>query len=158
MEELALDINVATNISKEFQNIEIIIKAPEMTEEVKSIANSIIGMTNSVRQIIGAKDNRIYLLTADEIMSFYSEEGGNYCKTQDGVFKIKEKLYELEERLVKENYVRVSNCCIVNLKYVDCFDTSIIGTIEVIFKDGTKEYVSRRRVKDVMKKIKEWGN
>ena len=44
------------------------------------------------------------------------------------------------------------------LKEKDSFDTSIIGTIEVMFKDGSKEYVSRRRVKDVMRKIKEWGN
>lgn len=153
-----MDINVATNISKEFKNIEIIIKAPEMTEEVKSITDSIMGMSNSAKQIIGTKDNRIYLLTMDEIMSFYSEERNNYCKTQNGIFKIKEKLYELEEKLTKGNYVRISNSCIINLKYVDSFDTSIIGTIEVIFKDGTKEYVSRRRVKDVMKRIKEWGN
>lgn len=153
-----MDINVATNISKEFKNIEIIIKAPEMTEEVKSITDSIMEMSNSAKQIIGTKDNRIYLLTMDEIMSFYSEERNNYCKTQNGIFKIKEKLYELEEKLTKGNYVRISNSCIINLKYVDSFDTSIIGIIEVIFKDGTKEYVSRRRVKDVMKKIKEWGN
>lgn len=153
-----MDINVATNISKEFKNIEIIIKAPEMTEEVKSITDSIIEMSNSAKQIIGTKDNRIYLLTMDEIMSFYSQERNNYCKTQNGIFKIKEKLYELEAKLTKGNYVRISNSCIINLKYVDSFDTSIIGTIEVIFKDGTKEYVSRRRVKDVMKKIKEWGN
>lgn len=153
-----MDINVATNISKEFKNIEIIIKAPEMTEEVKSITDSIIEMSNSAKQIIGTKDNRIYLLTMDEIMSFYSEGRNNYCKTKNGIFKIKEKLYELEAKLTKGNYVRISNSCIINLKYVDSFDTSIIGTIEVIFKDGTKEYVSRRRVKDVMKKIKEWGN
>jgi DNA-binding LytR/AlgR family response regulator len=158
MEELKVDINVATNISKEFKNIEITIKAPEMTEEVKNIANNIMKMTNSAKQIIGTKDNRIYLLTMDEIISFYSEDRNNYCKTKNGIFKIKEKLYELEENLAKGNYVRISNSCIVNLKYVDSFDTSIIGTIEVIFKDGTKEYVSRRKVKEVMKKIKEWGN
>ena len=89
MEESKVDINVATNISKEFKNIEIIIKAPEMTEEVKSITDSIIEMSNSAKQIIGTKDNRIYLLTMDEIMSFYSEGRNNYCKTKNGIFKIK---------------------------------------------------------------------
>lgn len=153
-----MDINVATNISKELKNIEIIIKAPEMTEEIRTIINRIMEISNTTKQIIGIKDNRIYLLTTDEIMCFYSEDKNNYCKTQNDTFKVKEKLYELEEKLAKGNYVRISNSCIVNLKYVDSFDTSIIGTIEVIFRDGTKEYVSRRRVKDVMKKIKEWGN
>jgi len=153
-----LDINVATNISKEHKNIEVIINAPELTEEVNVIVNSIMGISNSIKQIIGTKDNKIYLLTIDEIICFYSEEKNNYCKTKNGIFKIKEKLYELEEKLSKGDYVRISNSSIINLKYVDSFDTSIIGTIEVMFKDGSKEYVSRRRVKDVMKKIKEWGN
>ncbi len=153
-----MDINVATNISKEFKNIEIIIKAPEITEEVKIITNSIMEISKSVKQIIGTKDNKIYLLTIDEIICFYSEDKNNYCKTLKGTFKIKEKLYELEEKLIYGDFVRISNSCIINLKYVDSFDTSIIGTIEVLFKDGTKEYVSRRRVKEVMRKIKEWGN
>ena len=153
-----MDINVATNISKEHKNIEVIINAPEITEEVNVIVNSIMGISKSIKQIIGTKDNKIYLLTIDEIICFYSEEKNNYCKTKNGIFKIKEKLYELEEKLSKGDYVRISNSCIINLKYVDSFDTSIIGTIEVMFKDGSKEYVSRRRVKDVIKKIKEWGN
>lgn len=156
MEEL--NINVATNISKEYKNIEVIINAPEITEEVKIIANNIMEISSSTKQIIGAKDNKIYLLKIDEIIYFYSEEKNNYCKTENGIFKVKEKLYELEEKLSKGDYVRISNSCIINLKYVDSFDTSIIGTIEVIFKDGSKEYVARRKVKDVMKKIKEWGN
>ena len=153
-----MDINVATNISKEYKNIEVIINAPEINEEVTTIANSIMGISNSIKQIIATKDNKIYLFTIDEIICFYSEEKNNYCKTKNGTYRIKEKLYELEEKLCKGDYVRISNSCIINLKYVDSFDTSIIGTIEVIFKDGCKEYVSRRKVKDVMKKIKEWGN
>lgn len=153
-----MNINVATNISKEYRNIEVIINAPEITEEVKNIANTIMTMSNETKQIVGTKDNKIYLLTINEVICFYSEDKNNYCKTSAGSFKIKEKLYELEEKLSKGDYVRISNSCIVNLKYVDSFDTSIIGTIEVIFRDGSKEYVSRRKVKDVMKKIKEWGN
>ena len=85
-----MDINVATNISKEHKNIEVIINAPELTEEVTAIANSIMGISNSVKQIIGTKENKIYLLTIDEIIYFYSEEKNNYCKTKNGIFRIKE--------------------------------------------------------------------
>ena len=153
-----MDINVATNISKEFEKIEVKIQAPEMTDEVKTLVNTIMNISNSTSQIVGMKDNKIYLIKSDEIILFYSEGKNNYCRTQNGIFKIKEKLYELEEKLSKEYFVRISNSCIINLKYVDSFDTSIIGTIEVIFKDETKEYVSRRRIKEVMKKIRKWGN
>lgn len=150
-----MNINVATDISKEHKNIEVIIKAPEMTEEVQQIANTVMKATSSKKQILATRENRIYILDIKEITEFYSEEKSNFCKTQNGKFKIKEKLYELEEILDK-NFIRISNSCIINLNYVESFDSSITGTIEVIFKDSTKEYVSRRRVSDVMKKIREW--
>lgn len=150
-----MNINVATDISKEHKNIEVIIKAPEMTEEVQQIANTVMKATSSKKQIIATRENRIYILYIKEITEFYSEEKSNFCKTKNGKFKIKEKLYELEEILDK-NFIRISNSCIINLNYVESFDSSITGTIEVIFKDSTKEYVSRRRVSDVMKKIREW--
>jgi len=153
-----LDINVATNISKEFKNIEIKIQAPEMTEKLKKTIGTIMEIFNQTKQIIGTKDSKIYLLKTDEIICFYSEEKNNYCKTENGIYKIKEKLYELEEKLSNGNYVRISNSCIINLEFVKSFDTSLIGSIEVIFKDGSKEYVSRRRIKEIMKKVKEWGN
>ena len=117
-----MDINVATNISKEYKNIEVIINAPEITEEVSTIANTIMGISNSIKQIIGTKDNKIYLFTIDEIICFYSEEKNNYCKTKNGTYRIKEKLYELEEKLSKGDYVRISNSCIINLKYVDSWE------------------------------------
>lgn len=150
-----MNINVATDISKEHKNIEVIIKAPEMTEEIQQIANTVMKVTSSKKQILATRENRIYILDIKEITEFYSEEKSNFCKTKNGKFKIKEKLYELEEILDK-NFIRISNSCIINLNYVESFDSSITGTIEVIFKDSTKEYVSRRRVSDVMKKIREW--
>lgn len=150
-----MNINVATDISKEHKNIEVIIKAPEMTEEVQQITNTVMKVINSRKQIIASKENKMYILDIKEIIKFYSEDKSNYCNTEKGIFKIKERLYELEEILGK-NFIRISNSCIINLNHVESFDSSITGTIEVIFKDKTKEYVSRRRVSDVMKKIREW--
>ena len=96
-----MNINVATNISKEFKNTEVIINTPEITEDVKLIIDSVMSISKSIKQIIGIKENKISLLTTDEIMCFYSEEKNNYCKTSEGRYRIKEKLYELEENLCK---------------------------------------------------------
>lgn len=95
-------------------------------------------------------------MSTNKIIYFYSQEKNNYCKTENGIFKIKEKLYELENILNKD-FIRISNSCIINLNFVESFDPSLTGTIKVIFKDGTKEYVSRRKISEVMKRIKEWG-
>ena len=62
---------------------------------------------------------------------------------------LKARLYELEERLAKKNFIRISNSEIVNFSKIKNFDLSLAGTITIIFKDGSKTYVSRRYVKKI---------
>ena len=68
---------------------------------------------------------------------------------------IKEKLYELEEQLSKNKFIRISNSCIINVEKTKSFDTSIIGSLVAKMEDETKQEVSKRRIKDVMKFLNE---
>ena len=95
------------------------------------------------------------MINVQDVITFYSEGKNNCCRTKEGIFKIKEKLYYLEENLPRKTFIRISNSVIVNIEKVRCFNTSIIGSILIKFEDGTEEYVSRRRVSDVMKFLKD---
>lgn len=72
-----------------------------------------------------------------------------YRKTVDGEYQLRLRLYELEERLDKDDFVRISNSEIINLKRVKGFDLSYTGTICVFFQNDTVTYVSRRYVKKI---------
>lgn len=150
-----MNIKVRTNISKEYENIEIIINAPEKDNQVLDIENDLLRLnSNTIEKVIGTQGNNIFIINVSDIITFYSEEKNNFAKTKDGVFKIKEKLYYLEENLPQKSFIRISNSVIVNIEKVKCFNTNIIGSILVNFIDGTEEYVSRRRISDVMKFLK----
>ena len=56
------------------------------------------------------------------------------------------RLYELEERLNKRLFVRISNSEIINLKKVIRLDLSMSGTICVELSNQTTAYVARRYV------------
>ena len=58
-------------------------------------------------------------------------------------------MYELEDRLDKNSFVRISNSEIINLKKVKGFDLSFTGTICVKMKNGRVTYVSRRYVSKI---------
>ena len=147
-----MDIKVRTNISNEFDDIEIVINAPERNSQVIEIENDLITLSkNVIEKVIGVKDNDIFIIDVSDIIIFYSEDKNNYCKTKNGIFKIKEKLYYLEENLPQKKFIRISNSVIVNIDRVISFNTSIIGSILVRLEDGTNEYVSKRRVSDVMR-------
>lgn len=151
-----MDIKVRTNISSEYENIEVSINAPEKNEQVIEIENELLKYNSkSIEKVIAQQDNNLFIIDVSNVFKFYSEDKNNYCQTKDGIFKIKEKLYFLEDNLSKKDFVRISNSAIVNINHVKCFDTSLIGSILITFEDGSKEYVSRRRVSDVMKFLKE---
>ena len=151
-----MNIKVRTNISNEFEDIEIVINSPQRNDLVQRIENSLIYETSkNIEKIIGMKENDIFILDVSDIILFYSEEKNNYCKTRNGIYKIKEKLYYLEEVLPKKEFIRISNSAIVNINKVKCFNTSIIGKMIVKFDDGSEETVSRRRTSEIMKFLNE---
>lgn len=151
-----MEIKVRTNISSEYQDIDIIINAPKKNEEVQILENLLLTKSQkTIDQIIAIQNNDIFIVNISDIIIFFSEEKNNYCKTKDGIFKIKEKLYYLEEILPSKDFIRISNSAIININQVKCFNTSIIGKIIVKFKDGSEESVSRRKTSEIMKFLKD---
>lgn len=154
-----MEIKVRTNISNEYNDIQVIINAPEKNNQVINIENQILNLnSNEINRLIGMQDNNIFIIDVQDIIVIYSEEKNNYCRTQDGVFMIKEKLYYLEENLSNKNFIRISNSVIVNINKVKCFNTDIVGSILIKLTDDSEEYVSRRRVSNVMKFLKNRRN
>lgn len=150
-----MDVKIRTNISQEFENIEVCINAPERNEAVQKLENKLLVMQEGkIKNLIGSENNDIFIINISEVILFFSEEKNNFCKTQDGTYKIKEKLYELEEALPQRDFIRISHSTIINVNHVKCFNTSIIGKIIVKFKDGTQEIVAKRRTAEIMKFLK----
>lgn len=151
-----MDIKVRTNISNEYQDIEVCINAPAINQEVQMLENELLSITSkSIKQIIAMQNNDIFIINISDIILFFSEEKNNFCKTKDGIYRIKEKLYYLEEMLSPKDFIRISNSAIININHVKCFNTSIIGKIIVKFKDGSEESVSKRKTSEIMKFLKD---
>ena len=65
------------------------------------------------------------------------------------MYDLKERLYELEARLDRHTFVRISQSEIVNLHKVTALDLKLSGTIKMTPAGGTVCYVSRRYVKKI---------
>ena len=150
-----MNIKVNTNISKEFDEISININAPEITDDLQKILNNLMTISLEKEEIVATKNNEIFLLKAKDVLYFYSDEKYNYAKTKENIYRIKEKLYELEEQLSKNRFIRISNSCIINVEKTKSFDASIIGSLVAKMEDDTKQEVSKRRIKNVMKFLNE---
>jgi len=144
-------VQVEVKIDNSVTEPKIIILTDKMTEEVNEIVRKI---TDTQPQIIaGFKEDTVTILDQKDILRIYAANSKVYAVTASGEYTLRLRLYELEERLKRESFVRISNSEIINLKKVKRFDLRFTGTICVTLSDGTTTYVSRRyvsKIKDVL--------
>lgn len=107
------------------------------------------------RKVVVSQDNELLQINLQDIILFYSDKKYNYCRTKTGEYKIKNKLYELEN--YSNDFIRISKSCIVNINHVISFDIGESGKIVVKLDDNTNEIVSRRKIKNVMNYLDERG-
>lgn len=125
----------------------IIILTDKMTDELSALVGRI--SEKSPQILSGFKGDTLEILEQSDIFRLYAAAGKVYAQAAGGEYTLRLRLYELEERLDKDMFVRISNSEIINLKKVKSFDLSFTGTICVTFSDGTTTFVSRRYVKKI---------
>ena len=127
----------------------IVIMTASVTEEVNNLLRK---LSEDVPQIIsGVRDGKVEVLDQAEMVRIYANAGRVFAVTDKGEYTLRLRLYELEERLDADSFVRISNSEMINLKKVNHFDLGFTGTIGVKLSNGTTTYVSRRYVSKVKK-------
>lgn len=122
----------------------IIVITDSVTDELNNIIKRL--SENSPQILSGIKDDKLEILEQSDLIRIYANSGKVFAVTDNGEYILRFRLYELEERLDKNKFVRISNSEIINLKKIKNFDLSITGTICVRFLNDTVTYVSRRYV------------
>ena len=128
---------------------EVVIYAREKTKLIEDIENLIM---DNAFELIGYSGYEAVNLRTDEVVCFLVEEGKVYAITDKNRFRLKSRLYQLEETL-PENFVKINQSCIANIKKIERFDTSVSGTLLIKFKNGYRDYVSRRQMKAVKERF-----
>ena len=141
------------NIDVGAKEPEILITTAHMTEDVNRVVEFVSRLDDSPTILSGIRDDKVELLDYDAIIRIYAEEGKVFARTEQGLYQIRLRLYEVEERLDNGKFVRISNSEIVNLKKVKSLDLSFVGTICMELSNGDMCYVSRRYVKKIKKEL-----
>ena len=123
---------------------EIMIRTSEMTGEISDIVQKL--SASQQKLLAGFIDGSVQLIDTSEIIRLYSTDKKVFAQTKSEEFVIRLRLYELEERLDKKLFVRISHSEIVNMKAIRNMDLSFAGTISITLSNETTTYVSRRYV------------
>lgn len=143
-------MDIEIKVDENYTTPKVIIYTNKINNELSNIIDNISNINHQKLKVY--KDEKIYILSQSEIETIYSESGKIYIRSNQELYTIKNRLYELETLLDKKMFVRISNSEIVNFNEVKNIDFKIIGTMILNFKSGNKAYASRRYIP----KIKEF--
>ncbi|MBA4602150.1 LytR/AlgR family response regulator transcription factor [Thermoactinomyces mirandus] len=104
-------------------------------------------------KIAVSANDKIVLLSFDEILFFESFEGKCIIKTLKQEYKINEALVEVEKKVNHAQFLRVHRSYIVNLDHIEEIQPWFNSTCNLIMKDSSRVPVSRTYMKELKRII-----
>ena len=122
----------------------VIILTDRVTPEITALAARL--QVAPPQAVVGFFQERAELLPPGEVTRIYGENGKVYARARGNIYTLRARLYEMEERLTGEGFVRISGGELVNLRRIKSLDLNLSGTICLKLDDGDTTFVSRRYV------------
>ena len=95
-------------------------------------------------RIVAYTEDDTKILKWNEIVCITVEDGKSYAvDTKGSRFRLKQRLYELEE-ILPASFIRINKSAIANETKIERFAANFSGAVDVVFQGGYREYVSRR--------------
>jgi DNA-binding LytR/AlgR family response regulator len=150
---MKIKIEVDNNLIED----EIIIRCSKISEDTQKIQSAISNITSGNKQMIFLEDGKEYYFSLDSILFFETNNNQIDGHTENNVFQVKYKLYELEE-ILPSNFVRVSKSTILNINKIYSIDRNIVSSSTVQFRGTHKQvYVSRYYYKQLREQLERRG-
>lgn len=121
-------------------------KETKLTDDIRRIVE------NEERELVGYIEREAYKLNLSEIYCFFAENNNLFAVTENGRFRVKFRLYQIEE-MIGDDFIKINQSCIVSVKEIRKFDFSLSGMLKVELKSGFSDYVSRRNIKTVKERL-----
>ena len=102
--------------------------------------------------IIGYFEEEIISINFIDVFAIYTNDSKVYVNMNNKDYLVKERLYQIEE-ILDDSFIKINQGCIVNSKRILKFEHSITGSIKVVLKNGFNDYISRRELKNVKRRL-----
>lgn len=100
-----------------------------------------------------SKDGAISKLSLEEIFYFESVDERTFVYTQTEVYACEYRLYEIEEKIGKYGFARISKSVIVNITKIKEIKPQLNGRFEAVLDNGERQIVNRHYVNELKQKF-----
>ena len=102
--------------------------------------------------IMGYLEEKIVPIDFNDVYAIYTNDSKVYVSINNKDYLIKERLYQIEE-IIDDSFIKINQGCIININKIMKFEHSITGSIKVVLKNGFNDYIARRELKNVKRRL-----
>ena len=123
-------------------------KRSRLTDEIERLTKE------ECSELFGYKNNEGVRLDPTDISLFTIIDTKLYAIDSDGEkYLLRERLCAIEN-LLPDGFVKINQSTVANIREISKFGTSFDGSLYVMFKNGYRDYVSRRQISNVKRALK----
>ena len=134
---------------KENEEERVLIYAHDRTRLVEDIESLVL---SSEIDLTGSYDSEIIKIDINDVVCFISDNNKVFALIGDKKYQIKYRLYQIEEFNLNM-FIKINQSCLANKTKIKKFETTIGGALKVVFKNDYIDFISRRELKNVKKRM-----
>ena len=128
----------------------VVHKPSEFTDELELLVMQYDGSDS----ITAYSEDEIKIIKLRDVECITVIDGKTYVIDSTGKrYKIKRRLYEAAQEL-PASFIKINKSTIANKTRIERFSAVFSGSVDVIFKSGYTDYVSRRCFAEIKKELK----
>lgn len=148
-------MKIRIELVPDLQEDEVLIRCGRVDDTVQKIQQYILEQSSLASKITFYKQNQEFYFPLDDILFFETEGENVYAHTVNDAYRIKYRLYELEE-ILPRYFARAAKSTIVNIMQVYSITRNLTASSLVQFINSHKQvYVSRYYYQELRRRLNE---
>ncbi len=143
-------MKITIQIDEQLQDTEIAVTCNRLSPEIEKMIATLRMLD---QQLAVTKEDENFLLDVEKIAYIEAVERKTFVYTDDDVYESKLKLYEMEERLCRSGFFRVSKNTLVHLRFIKSLKNDIARKLRLTLLNGEQIMVSRQYADEIKKRL-----
>ena len=143
-------MKIHINQQSDIVETKITISCRQISPEIEKIISLLRVMD---LKLTGIKDNQTYILDVAKILYIDTVDKKTFFYTKTEVYETTLKLYELEEKLSVNDFLRANKSCIINFNQIKAIKADLDGKLLVTMNNGEKLFISRQYAASFKEKL-----
>ena len=143
-------MKIEIDIDGKYRDTEVVIRAGSLTQDVEKL----VALMRMINMQIGVqKGEETYLLDTGKILYIETVDRKTFVYTETETYESELKLYEIEQELLEQDFLRISKQTLVNIRMIKSLRTDINRKIRLTLKNGEQIIVSRMYSDELRRKL-----